>query len=59
MDRISMIATAAAEDACPLCCWWRCHCGGPSLVAHAVTAAVPTDSDPDMDEVLRRVKSGR
>ncbi|MEW2374225.1 hypothetical protein AB0940_33460 [Streptomyces sp. NPDC006656] len=59
MDRISMIATAAAEDACGLCGYWTCRCGGDSLTAQAVTAAVPTDSDPDMEEALRRAKAGR
>jgi hypothetical protein len=44
----------AADDACPLCGWWRCRC-----TEQAAPCAVPgTDSDPDMDEALRRVRAG-
>jgi hypothetical protein len=53
MDRIS------ADDACPLCGYWRCRCGGAGLtLACLVLAAAPNDSDPDMDEALRRVRAG-
>lgn len=45
-DRIN---SAAAEDACPLCGYWRCRCG---------EALRATDSDPDMDEALRRARQG-
>ena len=40
----------AADDACPWCGWWRCRC------QDQVTRV--TDSDPDMDEALRRVRTG-
>ncbi|CAL9618319.1 hypothetical protein SUDANB58_05774 (plasmid) [Streptomyces sp. enrichment culture] len=49
-DRINL---TAADDACPLCGYWRCRC---PEVLRAVLRAVPTDSDPDMDEALRRVR---
>ncbi|MGA5552653.1 hypothetical protein [Streptomyces pseudogriseolus] len=47
-DRINPLA---ADDACPLCGYWRCRCD-------EVLRAFPTDSDPDMDEALRRVRQG-
>ncbi|MFC9954270.1 hypothetical protein ACFVIN_28160 [Streptomyces prasinus] len=50
-DRIS------ADDACVLCGYWRCRCPEQGLTAAVLTAA-PTDSDPDMDEALRRVRQG-
>lgn len=51
LDRISLLS--AAEDACPICGYWRCRCTGP-----AVAVVLSTDSDPDMDEALRRVRAG-
>lgn len=47
-DRIN----SRAEDACPLCGYWRCRCA-------EVLRAAATDSDPDMDEALRRVRQGK
>lgn len=47
---------SAADDACPLCGYWRCRC---REVYGLALRAVPTDSDPDMDEALRRVRAGR
>ncbi|MCA1222192.1 hypothetical protein [Streptomyces sp. 8L] len=48
----------SADDACPLCGFWTCRCNDGCVPAAAVIAANPTDSDPDMDEALRRVRSG-
>ncbi|HEX5569063.1 MAG TPA: hypothetical protein VFY14_19445 [Streptomyces sp.] len=46
-------ACPAADDACPLCGYWRCRC-----TEVLTLRAVPTDSDPDMDEALRHVRNG-
>ncbi|SFM01710.1 hypothetical protein [Streptomyces pini] len=43
----------AADDACPLCGYWRCRCSEVLKLS-----AVATDSDPDMEEALRRVRAG-
>jgi hypothetical protein len=53
-----MIDRISADDACPLCGYWTCRCNG-FVLAGAVTAAAPSDSDPDMDEALRRARQGR
>ncbi|MTE22607.1 hypothetical protein F0L17_26630 [Streptomyces sp. TRM43335] len=49
------IPTLAATDACDLCGYWRCRC---REIYGSATQAAPTDSDPDMDEALRRVRGG-
>ncbi|WP_340564483.1 hypothetical protein [Streptomyces sp. GSL17-111] len=46
----------AADDACPLCGYWRCRCAEQLHAAYL--HAIPADSDPDMDEALRRVRQG-
>jgi hypothetical protein len=45
----------AADDACPLCGYWTCRCDQ----VLGVVKFVPTDSDPDIDEALRRVRAGK
>jgi hypothetical protein len=50
-DRIS------ADDRCPVCEFWRCRCTSGAAPA-AVLQLTGTDSDPDMDEALRRVRQG-
>lgn len=52
-----MIDRISATDACPLCGFWTCRC--PVGAEHVHLFAIPTDSDPDMDEALRRVRQGR
>ncbi|MTE20312.1 hypothetical protein F0L17_14585 [Streptomyces sp. TRM43335] len=49
------ISLPGADDACPLCGYWRCRCATTFAPPLHVT---PTDSDPDMDEALRRVRAG-
>lgn len=48
------IPVLPADDACPLCGFWRCRCGESYVSA---PQAVPADSD--MDEALRRVRAGK
>lgn len=52
-DRTNILA---ADDACGLCGYWRCRCS--QVLRLAVTPAAPTDSDPDIEEALRRVRQG-
>ncbi|GAA2639884.1 hypothetical protein [Streptomyces axinellae] len=45
-----------ADEPCPLCLYWRCRCD--EIFRLSTTSATPADSDPDMDEALRRVRAG-
>jgi hypothetical protein len=50
-------ALRLAEDRCPVCEFWTCRCKSGAAPAAVLTFA-PSDSDPDMDEALRRVRQG-